>query len=118
MEARRKPRAFGLGEAERVVRAERTDLERLDRQLEIIDRAGRRGEMENDVHRAGKIDVLRDIVVDELEFRIAREVGDIVGVARDEIVDGDDAMALGKEAVGEMRAEKSGAAGDNGHRNG
>ena len=32
--------AFGLGEAEGVVRAERADLERLDRKLEIIDRAG------------------------------------------------------------------------------
>ena len=112
------PRALCLGQAERVVRAERTDLERLDRQLEIIDRAGRRGEVENIVHRAGEIDELRHIMLDELKSRVAREMRDIIGIARDEVVDGDDAVALGEEAVGKMGAEKAGAAGDNGHRGG
>ena len=37
---------LGLGQAERVVRAERADLERLDRILQIIDRAGRAGEVQ------------------------------------------------------------------------
>src|SRR3989454_5183565 len=34
------PGAGGLGHAERVVRAERADLERLDRQLEVVARGG------------------------------------------------------------------------------
>ena len=44
-------RAFVLGQAERLVRAERADLERLDRQFQIIDRAGGRGEMPDVIHR-------------------------------------------------------------------
>ena len=38
------------------------------------------------------------------------EVG---GVARDEIIDADDAKALRQKTVGQMAAQKSGAAGDN-----
>ena len=74
--------------------------------------------MENVVHGAGEIDVLRDIVMDELEVRVAGEMGDVVGVARDEIVDGDDAVAFGKQAVGEMGAEKTSAASHNGESGG
>ena len=33
-------------------------------------------------------------------------MGDVVGIARDEVVDGDDAMAFGEEAVDEMGAEE------------
>ncbi len=57
-------------------------------------------------------------MVDELEFRVAGEMGDVVGIAGDEVVDGDDAMALGEKAVGKMRAEKAGATSDDGHRSG
>jgi hypothetical protein len=39
-------RAFRLREAKRVVRAERIDLQRRDREIEVIDRARRRGEVE------------------------------------------------------------------------
>jgi hypothetical protein len=45
-------------------------------------------------------------------------VGYVVHLARDEVVDGDDVMALGEETVGKMRAEKTSAAGDDGHGNG
>ena len=98
--------------------AERADLEGLDRQLEIIDGAGGRGEMEHVVDAAGEVDVLGDVVVDEREVRVAGEVGDVVGVARDQVVDGDDAMAFGQQAVAKMRAEKAGAAGDDGNGSG
>ena len=40
-------RLLRLGQPERVVRAERADFQRRDRQLEVIDRAGRRREMED-----------------------------------------------------------------------
>ncbi len=105
---------FGLGEAEGVVGAERTDLEGLDGELEIIDGAGGRCEMEDVVDAAGEVDELCDVVVDELEVLVAGEMGDVVGIARDEVVDGDDAMAFGEEAVDEMGAEEAGAAGDDG----
>jgi hypothetical protein len=105
---------FGLGEAEGVVGAERADLEGLDGELEIIDGAGRRGEMEDVIDGAGEVDELGDVVVDEVEVLVAGEMGDVVGIAGDEVVHGDDAMALGEESVDEMGAEEAGAAGDNG----
>ena len=41
MRGEQEARALRLGQAERLVRAERADLQRLDRQLEVVDRAGR-----------------------------------------------------------------------------
>ena len=70
--------------------------------------------MEDVVDGAGEVDELGDVVVDELEMFVAGEMGDVVGVARDEVVDGDDAMAFGEESVDEMGAEEAGAAGDDG----
>ena len=43
---------LGLGQAERVVRAERADLERRDRVRQVVDRAGGAGEVEDVVDRA------------------------------------------------------------------
>ena len=76
-------RALRLGQAERVVRAERADLQGLDRELEVVDRAGRAGEVQDVVDRP--VDVrsdVGDVVLDELEARVAGEVRDVVGAAR------------------------------------
>jgi len=70
--------------------------------------------MEDVVDAPGEVDELRDVMADELEVFVAGEMGDVVRVARDEVVDGDDAMAFGKETVDEMGAEEAGAAGDDG----
>ena len=43
---------------------------------------------------------------------IAGQVGDVVGAAGDQVVHGDDVMALGQEPVAEVAAEEAGAAGD------
>src|SRR5437764_13919461 len=48
-----------------------------------------------------------------MEVGIAGEMSDIRHVARDEIVDRDDAMAFGKQTVGKMRPQKTCAPGDN-----
>ena len=111
-----KARAFGLGQAERVVRAERADFQRRDRVLEVIDRRGRRGEVEDEIHVVRQEDVVRDVVLDEAVVLVAREVLDVRALPGDEIVDPDDAMPFREQPVREMRAEKSGAAGD--HRDG
>ena len=97
-----KARALRLGQPERVVRAERTDLQRGDGMLQIVDRRGRRGEMKDEVHVVGQEDVVRDIVLDEAVVLIPREVLDIRRAAGDEVVDANDPMALGDQAVGEM----------------
>ena len=94
------------------MRAQRADLERLDRELQVVNGAGGRREMKYVVHAAGQINVLRHVVMDELEVRVAGQVGDVVGIARKQIVDGDDAMAFGQKAVRKMRAEKARATGD------
>ena len=58
-------RAFGLGQTERIVGAERADLEGLDRELEVVDRAGRRGEVQDAVERPIQRNELGDVVLDE-----------------------------------------------------
>ena len=57
-----------LRQAERLVRAERADLQRLDREFQVIHRAGRRGEMPDVIHRAVEEDELGDILLDEFEI--------------------------------------------------
>ena len=107
-------RVFFLGQAERLVRAERADLEGLNRQFQIINRAGRRREMPDVIHRAFQEQEFGDILLNELELRIAAEVRDVVHAAGDEIVYADDFVAARDQQVGEMRAEKAGGPGDDG----
>ena len=45
-------RALFLGQPQRIVRAQRTHLERLDRNLQIIDRRRRRRKMKNEINLA------------------------------------------------------------------
>ena len=70
--------------------------------------------MENVVERPRQIDVARDVVVDELEIGPGTQMRDVVEIARQQVVHGDDAMAFGEEPVAEVGAEKAGAAGDQG----
>ena len=81
-------RALLLGQAERLVRAERADLERRNRQLEIVDRAGRARPVQHVVHGTVDVDVVGDVVLDEREVAV-REVRDVVGVAGQQVVDAD-----------------------------
>ena len=108
----KKRRALGLGEAERIVGAERADLERLDGQLQIIDGAGGRREVEDDVHLAGDVEVLGDVLLDEAVVRITLQVVEVGRVAGDEVVHADDAESFRQKTVGEMAAQESGSAGD------
>ena len=73
------PRVLGLGQPERVVGAERTDLEGRDRVSEVIDRAGRAGEVEHVVDRPVDLDRLGDVVLDEPETRVDRPGGRCCG---------------------------------------
>ena len=110
--------ALRLGEAEGLVRAERADLQRLDRQLQVIDRARGRGEVPDVVDLPGEVEELGDVLLDELEVRVAGEMGDVVGLSGDQVVDRDDGMAAGEQQVGEMGTEESRSAGDDGDRAG
>ena len=104
-------RLLGLGQAERVVRAEAADLERLDRHAQVVDGGGRAREVEDAVERALEVDVVRDVVLHEHEVA-AGQVLDVRHVAGDQVVHADDGVAVVEQVLGEVRAEEAGGAGD------
>jgi hypothetical protein len=53
---------------------------------------------------------------DETEILVARQMANVRCVTGDQIVDGYDAVAFGKQAVHQMRAEKTRTASDDGNR--
>ncbi len=110
-------RALPLRETERVVRAVRADLERVQRHAQVVDRARERREVVDEVDGLGDLDVLCDVVIEEGK-RVAPQVLDVRERARDEVVDADDPVAAVDEVLAEMGAEEAGAAGDDrgGHR--
>jgi hypothetical protein len=63
------------------------------------------------MHLAG-IEAAADVQLLKGEAGLGLEVGDVAQVAGREIVYTDDGVALAKEAVGKVRAEKPGRAGD------
>ncbi len=104
-------RALGLRQAERLVRAERADLQRLDRQLEVVHRAGGAGPVQHVVHRAVHLDVVRDVVADELEVAIA-QVRDVGQVSGQQVVDAHHRVAAVEQGLGQMGADEAGRSGD------
>ena len=94
-------RILGLGQAERVVRAQAADLQGLDGHAQVVDGGGRAREMEDEVERTLEVDVVRDVVLDEHEVA-AGQVLDVGDVARDEVVHADDGVPVVEEVFGEM----------------
>src|SRR5262249_39671084 len=85
------------------------------RQLEIIDRAGGRGEMEDVVNFVGQEKILRHVLPDEAVIFVASQMLDICEMAGNEVVDRDHAMALCKQSNGGVRADEAGTARDDGN---
>ena len=104
-------RVLRLGEAERLVRAQRADLQRRDRQLEVVDRAGRARPVQHQVDRAVDVDVVRDVVLHEHEVAPG-EVRDVVDAAGQQVVDADDGPAAVEERLGKVGADEACGAGD------
>jgi hypothetical protein len=104
------PGLEALGEAQHVDRADDAGLGGLHRIELIVDRRGRAGEVVDlvdlDKQRMG------DVVAHRLEMRHPQQRGEIVLAAGEVVVDAQHVVALGNEALAQMRAEKSGAAGD------
>ena len=101
-----------LGEAERVVGAERTDLQGLNREFEVIDGARRAREMEHVVDLVAKFQRVRDVVADELELRIRAKRVEVFEAAGEQVIDGDDLVPFGQEAFAEVRADEPGPSGN------
>jgi hypothetical protein len=106
-------RAVLLGQAERVVRAVRADLQRVQRDPQVVDRRRRRGEVVDEVHRLVDEVRLDDVDVEQPELRLA-QVRDVLEVAGLKVVDGDDAVPAGQQRVTEVGAEEAGSAGHEG----
>ena len=83
------PRILGLRQPERVMRAERSDLEGRNRVSEVIDRAGRTGEMQHVVDRAVDLDRLGDVVLDEPETGVVEQALRCSASAGEQVVDAD-----------------------------
>src|SRR5206468_7760357 len=83
------------------------DLQRLDRQLEIVDRTCRRSEVQDRVERSLDVDVLRDVLMDERKAPLWKQVGDVVGVPGDDVVDAEHLVPVGEESLAQMRADES-----------
>ena len=104
-------RAFLLGEAERLVGAERADLQRRNRQLEVVDRARRTGPVQHVIDLAVDVDVIRDVVLDEREVPV-HQMRDVGRRAGEQVVDADNRIIAIEERFGEVRTDESGRAGD------
>ena len=105
-------RALRLGEAQRLVGAERADLQDLDRQALEVRRARRRGEVQDRVERAGDEQEVRHVVVLELELRVAEQRLDVLDPPGQQVVDRDHLAALVEQTAAEVRADEAGAPGD------
>ena len=103
--------ALCLGQAERLVRAERADFQRGNRQLEVVDRARRARPVQHDVDRPVDVDVVGDVVLDEHEVA-AREVRDVGEIAGQQVVDADDRAVAVEQLFGQMGADEAGGSGN------
>ena len=104
---------LGLRQPERVMRPVCADLQRVQRQPRVVDRARRRGHVVDEVERLVDLVVARDVDHHEREVVIA-DVLDVVERARLEVVQADDAMAFLEQAIAQVRAEKARTTGDDG----
>ena len=53
------------------------------------------------------VERLDHVVLDEGELRVALQVGDVLRLAGDEVIDADHLVALRQEQVGQVRAEET-----------
>jgi RNase P/RNase MRP subunit p29 len=100
-----------LREPERVVRPVGADLERLQRQAQVVDRAGRAGQVVDEINWLLDLEVARQVEVEKEEL-LASVVLDVLQRPRLEVVDTDHAVAAPEERVAEMRSEEAGTARD------
>ena len=87
------------------------DFQRMERHAQVVDRARERGEVVDEVDLPVDVDVLGHVVVEELEA-LAAQVRDVLQRPGVEVVDADDSEAVLDQVVAEVRAEETGAAGD------
>jgi len=63
----------------------------------------------------GQENEIGNVVPDKSIIFVASQMSDVGNIPGDQIVDRNDTMPFGQQAIGQMRSEKSGATGDNGN---
>src|SRR5439155_24308563 len=81
---------------------------------QVIHRAGRRGEMQDVVHRSVDLQRMGNVVTNERETVAAAQALDVFSIAGNKIVDADDFVTFRQEAFAKMRADKTSAGRNNG----
>ena len=99
-----------LGQPKHVDRAMHAGLGGLHRVVLVVDRRGWAGQVVDLVH----FHVQREghIMAHQLEVRILEQMQNVVLGAGEEVVQTEHVVAVGKQALAQMRAEKAGATGD------
>ena len=63
----------------------------------------------------GQENKIGNVVPDKSIIFVAGQMSDVGNIAGDQIVDRNDTMPFGQQAIGQMRSEKPGATGDDGN---
>ncbi len=87
VQATRKRAPLALAKPKGLAGPEGAHLDGLDWEARVIHRARRGGEMNDIVEGALHVEVLRNVVLDEAEGLGPEEVGDVVRVPRDQVVE-------------------------------
>jgi hypothetical protein len=106
------PCMFGLCETQAVVRTQGAHFEGLDRDLQVVDRAGGRGKMKDIFQFAGNMDEFTHIMMIEFEVLQFKKVFYVPEVAGDKIIHPDDVEAFLYEPVAQVGAQESCRPGD------
>jgi hypothetical protein len=99
------------GEVEGVDGTCGADKEGLGTETGVVDGAGRRGEVEDEVDFAW-VEGFGDVVFEEAEAAFALEVAEVGEFSRAEVIDTDDRVSCGEKGVTKMRAEEAGCSCD------
>ena len=104
-------RAVPVGDVEGVERTERADLKGRNAVNGVIHGTGGAGEVEYVVDAAG-VERFANVFFDEFKTRVILQMGKVGAAAGEQVVDNHHAVAFAEKSIAEVRAEKSGAAGD------
>ncbi len=92
--------------------AEGAHVERLDGVLQVVLGAGGRRHIDHAIHRAFDREGRGDVLGNEAEGGVAREVGEVAGRAGQIIIQRDYAMTFPQKTVAHVRPDKPGGAGN------
>src|SRR5690349_19853346 len=87
-------------------------FQRLNREFEIVNRTSWRCKMEYRIQGAVDIDVVCGVMFDKTKILISREMSNVTGIPRNQVIHCNDGVSLCEEAITQMRAEKTRATSD------